>query len=355
MIELSWRHAQPMEESFDERYLQSVREATDILRANGREVTLGLGLHDAPSWVFDIPSSRFVDESGDVSAEPNLVFNGELRNAAERYLNEVFLNLDPTTIDMVRITSGGNAEVVYPGGGGYWAFDLNAQNGENLPASMPENPAPGWRPGDGGLDEEQKRRWIEWYTGALADVVNWQVTLLSRFGFRGTYQVLTPGSGVRPASYEEAIAEEFPAGLLGRGVAWHVFYRQIPYRPDLMAYVSSVADGSGFDDTCQPADRSVRLDSRSAEEWSATRWVSRLADEYGLQKGGENPGWQPNHPLSAHYVDMSPRGMMAAAFRQVRSCGFVIFYWAHSNQLWDGTVPFSQYAERIARARGRGH
>jgi hypothetical protein len=41
---------------------------------------------------------------------------------------------------------------------------------------------------------------------------------------------------------------------------------------------------------------------------------------------------------------------MAAALAQARGCGFRSFYWAHAEQLWDGTVPFEVYAARIAGA-----
>ncbi|MGP8206934.1 MAG: hypothetical protein ACLQVK_12950, partial [Acidimicrobiales bacterium] len=36
-------------------------------------------------------------------------------------------------------------------------------------------------------------------------------------------------------------------------------------------------------------------------------------------------------------------GMMADAISQAASCGFRVFYWAHDEDLWDGTLPFSQY------------
>ena len=44
--------------------------------------------------------------------------------------------------------------------------------------------------------------------------------------------------------------------------------------------------------------------------------------------------------------------MMASALRQVRSCKFRVFYWAHDVHLWDGTIPFTQYAAMIADQEG---
>jgi hypothetical protein len=40
--------------------------------------------------------------------------------------------------------------------------------------------------------------------------------------------------------------------------------------------------------------------------------------------------------------------MMATAMAQAQSCGFQVFYWAHDIHLWDGTLPFSLYANSIA-------
>jgi hypothetical protein len=45
--------------------------------------------------------------------------------------------------------------------------------------------------------------------------------------------------------------------------------------------------------------------------------------------------------------------MMASALRQARSCKFRVFYWAHDVHLWDGTIPFTQYAAMIADQEGK--
>jgi hypothetical protein len=39
---------------------------------------------------------------------------------------------------------------------------------------------------------------------------------------------------------------------------------------------------------------------------------------------------------------------MATAIAESQSCGFQAFYWAHDIHLWDGTLPFSLYANAIA-------
>jgi hypothetical protein len=339
VVELGWGRFEPEDGEFDEDFIESVRSEIDALRAAGRTVTLDLAIHYAPDWLLDEPDSRLVDDQGNTGDGPNLIFNQRVRDAAMDYFRHVAVGLDL------------DEEVFYPSNGHYWAFDDNAQNGPDLPPSMEPNPAPGWRPGTGDLSPEQVREWADWYVGALDDVVEWQMNVWTSLGFRNSFEVLTPGSGVRPRQYEEAIREGLPPGLLGAGGAWHVFYSRLPRDPRIIAYVSSVADRSGGNDSCTPEDGSVALDSPSAESWSATRWISRVAREYGYPVSGENPGSGQPGSFGDYYGDLSPRGMMASAVRQARDCGFDTFYWAHDRQLWDGTVPFEAYAEHVAASR----
>lgn len=350
MVELAWSRAEPREGVFDEDYLRSVRAQVDSLRASGRSITLGLGLHATPRWVLDLPGGRYVDELGNVSDEANLVFNQPSRLAAEGYFARLADVLDLGRIDDVRLTSGGSAEVLYPPGGGYWAFDPNALGGGDRPPTLAPNPAPGRRPGDPAVDAGAAREWLRWYVSALDDVVAWQADILSGLGFRGRYQVLTPGVGVRPAELDAALRSGLPRGLAGVGAVWDVFYEQLPQRSDLVAYVSSVADGSGGDDLCEPGDAAVPLDSGEVRSWSSTRWITRIAGEHGLPVAGENPGWNQSAELNRAYTDLSDNGMLARAVKQAAACDFSAFYWAHDTQLWDGTIPFSAYATRIAAA-----
>ena len=350
MVEISWEVAEPEPGVFDQGYLDAVRADVNRLRASGRTVTLGLALHYTPAWVFDIPDSRMEDEDGDVSEEADMIFNQKVRDEADAYMAALDAELDLSTVDAIRLTSGGGAEVLYPGDGTYWAFGPNAQNGPDMPPTMAPNPAPGWLPGDGDLSDQELQAWVDWYIGALDDAVEWQIATLSSLGFRGTYEVLTPGIGIQPAEVDEVVREGLPPGLLGVGAAWEIFYRQLARRPDIVAYVSSVADNSGPGDVCDPADGEVALDDPMTTGWSSTRWVARVAGEYGYPVSGENPGWQnpPDPDLEQAYQDLSDGGMMASAIRKAHACHFTSFYWAHDQQLWDGTVPFSAYAEQIA-------
>ena len=348
MVELSWARVEPRPGVFDDAALRALRADVDALRRDGRSVTLGLGLHDAPDWVLEAPDGRLVDDTGTVSPYPSLVFNQQLRLAAEGYLGRVAKVVGLQRFASVRVTSGGLGEVLYPGDGGWWAFDANAQNGPHRPPSLPPNPAPGWRPGSGGLPVEEVRAWADWYVGALADAVTWQISTLSRLGFTGTYEVLTPGAGVSPAAYDDAVRAGLPRSLLGSGAAWARLYADLPRRGDILAGVTSVADGSGGNDSCAPDDDTVALDDPAVADWSATRWIARVARENGFGVTGENPGYGASPELDAAYRDPSDGGMMADAWRQARSCGLRTFSWAHDDQLWDGTVPFDAYAQRIA-------
>ena len=82
----------------------------------------------------------------------------------------------------------------------------------------------------------------------------------------------------------------------------------MPRRPDVVAYVSSVADSSGGDDDCQPGDDAVALDAAAPGSWSATRWIATLARRNGFAVSGENPGWHQSGALDARYVDVSDTG-----------------------------------------------
>ncbi|WP_433803615.1 hypothetical protein [Actinomycetospora sp. CA-084318] len=348
MVELSWSRIEPAPGRFDDAALRALRADVDALRRDGRTVALGLGLHDTPDWVLALPDARLVDASGVASPYAALVFDQRLRELAEAYLARVAAVVDLRAVDSVRLGAGGLGEVLYPDGG-WWAFDRNAQNGPDRPPSLPPNPAPGWVPGSGGLPDDGVRAWADWYVGALADVVRWQMTTLSGLGFGGSFEVLTPGVGVVPAAYDDAVARGLPEGRLGTGAAWAALYAALPRDGRVVASVTSVADGSGDDDPCTPDDRSVALDDPAVAGWSATRWITRVAGEHGLAVTGENPGHGASADLDAAYRDPSEQGMAATAWRQARSCGLRTLSWAHDRQLWDGTLPFAAFADR---ARG---
>ena len=128
----------------------------------------------------------------------------------------------------------------------------------------------------------------------------------------------------------------------------HGTYAQLPAKTNVIAYISSVADQSGGNDSCAAPDDSLPLTDTAMDSWSAARWISRIAVADNLLIGGENPGYGLPASLDSFYVNTSSAGMMASAIRQARTCNFKVFYWAHDIHLWDGTIPFSTYASMIA-------
>jgi hypothetical protein len=355
MLELNWASFEPRPGEVSARYLATMRSWLRAYQAAGQDVTLGLGLHYPPPWVFSLPGSSFVDQNGDVAAEPDFVFSRAVRSAAARYLSLVAAALPLSDFWAVRLTSGGDGEMLYPPGGTYWAFGPAALTGTGLAAGMTPNPHPSWRPGRPGLSPAQIDRWVSWYVGGLANVTGWQMQTLSRLGFTGYYQTVTPGSGTRPGD----LAEDEQQNLIDHdttavGAVWDRYYGMLADRRHVMAYISSVADRSGADDGGQDTDTLMPLTCAEMGSWSATRWITRVAREHGLAVGGENPGYGLPDSLNAHYTNPSAAGMMASALRQARSCGFSVFYWAHDCHLWDGTIPFSRYADMIAKEQSEG-
>jgi hypothetical protein len=312
-------------------------------------VTLGLGLQDTPSWVYALPDSTYVNQLGSASTEANFVFSNAVRQAAAGYLAQIAADIPLSNFWAIRLTSGGDAEMLYPPGGTYWAFDSSALTGSGLPAGMSPNPFPDWKPGQPGLTPAQIGTWVSWYVAGLDNVTNWQMGTLAGLGFTGYYETVTPGSGTRPDSLSKDAEQNLPNdGTTGVGAVWNLYYGGLPDKANVIAYVSSVADGSGADDSCQSGDASVPLTASVMDSWSATRWISRIAGGDGLLVGGENPGYGLPASLDQPYRNTSVSGMMANALRQARSCGFLVFYWAHDFRLWDGTLPFSLYASSIA-------
>jgi hypothetical protein len=341
MMELNWSAYEIAEGVFDPDYEQRFLERYRQLHAAGMPISLGLGLHYTPGWVKELPNSRFVNQNGKMSDAVNFVFNAEVRRKADKFLEHVDEALGFEHFYAVRISSGGRSELLYPGGG-FWAFDANAQGGAGLPATVGANPAKGFKPGSGGASQAQVRAWAEWYVGALADVADWQIKKILSLGFLSYSEVLTPGVGVTPAVYEQLVADGLSAGTLGTGAAWHRVYAELAGNRKVVAHVSSMADGSGSDAGCAADDRLVPLLSPATASWSAARWISRIADEYGMHKSGENPGYDWMGAQTGRYAAHTPDGVLATMMNQAESCGFRSVYWAHDKQVWDGTMPLAR-------------
>jgi hypothetical protein len=349
MLEYNWASFEPSPGVFNASYLATMKSELAAYQAAGMKVTLGLGLQNAPSWVLALSNGTYIDQTGAHSTEANFVYSAAVRQAAAGYLKQVAAYIPLTNFSAIRVTSGGDGEMLYPGGGTYWAFDNAALTGNGLAAGMTPNPDPKWTPGTTGLTQAQIGTWVNWYVGGLDNVTNWQMTTLAGLGFAGTYETVTPGSGTHPDGLTRTEQQNLSNdGTTGVGAVWNLYYAMLPTKTNVIAYISSVADNSGGNDNCQTADATTALTSTSMDSWSATRWISAIAHHNGLAVGGENPGYGIPASIDSFYTNTSSTGMMATALAQSQSCGFQVFYWAHDIHLWDGTLPFSMYANSIA-------
>lgn len=351
MFEYNWASFEPAQGTLSQSYLATMKSELAAYQAAGQKVTLGLGIYNPPAWVMALPDASYVDQNGNHSADANFVFSQAVRSAAAAFLALVNKAIPFSSFYAIRLTSGGNGEMLYPGGGGYWAFDTAALTGTGLAAGMTPNPDPSWKPGTAGLTPAQIDSWVSWYIGGLDNVTTWQMTTLNGLGFTGYYQTVTPGSGTRP----DYLATEEQNNLAGQsttgvGAVWDRYYAALAGNPRIIAYISSVADQSGGNDTCQSTDATTPLTSATMDSWSATRWITAIARHDNLAVGGENPGYGLPASLNSFYVNTTSTGMMATALRQAQACGFTVYYWAHDIHLWDGTLPFSLYASYLTAA-----
>lgn len=336
MVEVGWDWVQPKSATaWNTAGLKEVRADVLAHRAAGRRVTLGFAVHETPAWAFTLPDARSIDNHGAKSGDLNVVFSQSVRNATAAYMRKVLAAVGPANIDRIRITSGGSYELLYPG-------ESYSSYGRITAAGMPAQPKTG-RPGTRST-KAQHHAWARWYVGGLANVANWQMSVANAAGFKGTYEILMPGSGVRPSAWSAATSRHLPDGLLGLGAAWYQIAPMLANKSRVNLHQSGVGDRSGSpsDNGCRSTDSATALGSRTADAWSSTRWVSYLAKRYGFAGvSGENPGYGDSVPTSWY---RNPDGLAKSANTLARSCGFTVFYWAHSHRLWDGTLPIAKYA-----------
>jgi hypothetical protein len=349
-LELSWSNYEPNDGAFNATYVSQMRQRLATMRAAGLKVVLGAGLQYPPGWTFTYPNSRYVNQYGATSRELNLTFNATLRSKAARYLARIDADFDLNSFWAVRVGAGGAIETLYPAhnadglhSNAYWAYD---------PAAQAASPFPGWKPGQTtyqgrSFTTADVRTWYEWYVGALVDGVDWQLATYRGLGFSGFLQVLLPGQGTRPLDYNRGINSYLDGSADGnrtmsRGAAWDRVLAGIADKRNVVAYVSSLADGSGWNDVCQSTDGGVALTSSSIGNWSAARWISYLADRYGLAKNGENPGRSDTNSYGT--------AMLSSAVAQMRACGFQGLMWAHDTELYaaGSGITLADYARAIA-------
>lgn len=354
MVEMNWRTAQADDadpSTWDMDYFADIRTQINTFKAAGRRVVLGLGIHYEPTWVLEL--SRMRNQTGaENTTNANIAFSQAVRSAVNDYLAQIDAQVGVDDLWGIRINVTSNAgEVQYPTDD-FWAYSTGAQNGADKPLNLAPNPFPGWKAGtgDASLSVTQVEQWARWYQGALANAMDEQMDTLTAAGFHGYYFPVTAGGGLRPTRWNALIGAELATVAtngVGRGIAWDAFYDALEPRANVVAYSSSTAEKSTSANSCLSSDNTVAISSSSADSWPAARWMARVAHEHGHLVAGENPGYSSG--ISTYYKDPSSAGMMSQSFDIVDSCGFLAFFWAHDDQLWDGTNhPDTSYARYAA-------
>ena len=154
--------------------------------------------------------------------------------------------------------------------------------------------------------------------------------------------MVTPGIGVLNSKIPSLVASNLPNGTLGVGAAWAILYSKMVGIPNVVAYDSSMADGSKNNTGCTPADAAVPLDSAATTNFSAAAWIAGSPTSTASASPGRTRACRPTDPKRAFYLDPSAQGMMAVTVAQAQSCGFQTFYWAHDDSIWTGLMPLSQ-------------
>jgi hypothetical protein len=364
MFEVSWNGWESTSGSLNAAYTAARQAQLADLLSRGFEVTMGLGLHYRPSW-YNTELAGFshhmIDNVGQVATDSNMTFSQGVRNRVESFLDMVDGAIDFSTFHAIRMTSGDTLEYDYPnqGAAGYswWGFDAAAQGGADLADGQDPCPWPGWVNGTtkpGGATNVSV--WVDWYLSSLTRSAVWMMDYLTAKGFTGWFDFTMPGSGCRPNAWATVRAgANLPLNHVAAiGAVWQTAAQLLtltPYRNRirLMCTSSSKAQTTGFP---QLSDLAIPIASSTMNNFSESRWIIRVAKEYGLPSVAENPGYNLGIP-SADYENIGPGGMWERIFltNTVPAMHPVEFYAAHSQNIHasaTNTVPLSAYGDRIA-------
>lgn len=383
---VGWTNYEPSDGVFNEAYMDDVKNRIKTDLAAGMKIVISPAIHYPPRWVMNLQGARYLNQYGvpaPVSSssgfeEPNFIFSQMVRDRVARFETHVMQKLaaDPNiglnNIWAVRYVNGSEGETLYPSANdqqghtnSYWAYDLNAQRqATNRPASIPASPFPGWKPGEKTytgkpFSPTQVQQWYHWYLSAHTDFVNWHTQLYRDshgINYQGYLQLLTPGFGTRAFEYNGSLANHLdgsrdPNATMARAAVWYKLFPALKNRTRIVAYVSSMADGSGSppNNGCHGGEGRVDYTADpQVNNWSAARYISGLADKYGMPKNGENPGSKDLHSRGRQSQSLE---VMQTSAAQMQSCHFQGMFWAHDENLYDGTIgaTLHDYAKIIAQ------
>ncbi|MFF8602139.1 beta-galactosidase [Streptomyces sp. NPDC015232] len=356
-LQVDWGRFEPERGVYDEGYAREVRNRLRAFLDAGLRVEAGLGLNHPPEWLAEAhPDSVWVNQFGERStAVPNVVFSDPVRGEVAAYVRRVSERIGLDRVWAIRLGIDENGEFAYPRAvsdgrdtGEFWAYDRHAQAA---------SPYPGWRPGErtyrgAPFTEDRVARWYDWYLGALADAVNWEIALLAELGHTGPVKVLVPGSGFYPSDRAAAVAGRLVGtrsiGLVGRGVGFFRTLGLLDHGERVHVVTTALVDGTGEprDNGCRAEDarRVGTAPDATLRSWSSARYVVAVARAEGFARiDGESAGQQ---------VAAYGPGVMTRAFRQFDACGLGDLMWAFDHNLYDGT-PGSSLAEYAAMVRPR--
>ena len=278
------------------------------------KVTLGLGLQDPPAWVLALADGTYVDQTGAHShrGELRLQRRGPRRPPPPTSSQDRRPICRCPNFYAIRVASGGDGEMLYPGGGTYWAFDNRRPDRQRpAPAGMTPNPDPKWKPGTTGLTPAQIATWVNWYVGGLDNVTNWQMHDPERPGLQRLLRDRHPRFRHPPRrpDPDRATATCPTTAPPASAPSGSSTTPTLPTKTNVIAYISSVADKSGGNDNCARPPTTTQLPHhpRRMDSWSATRWISAGSPTtYGLAGRRREPRPRTSPPASTPSTPTPP-------------------------------------------------
>jgi len=350
MVSLDWSQWEPSNGSFSDSYIAQEASIVAGYRNAGFTIGINLGLNHAPAWALALPEGQLVDQLGHSSGTINLEFSQSARLATQAYIDNVQASVG--SVSYYTISFSNSSEAVYPSTSAnqWWAFDAAAQGDTSgLPAGTAPSPMPGWVPGSTTWDGSavtvpEVQSWFNWYEGALASALGWEMSTIRAAGFAGNFQLQLAGDGANPWVYTNRIAADLapesydPYFTLNGGAVYQVLLDDMPSLSGVVIDVTSVGDGSGTpaDNLCTAADSSVNWQTDSqVDDWSSIRWLAYLAGQHGLPVIGESTG-------------QNSASQMALDFSLVHGCDLIGLMWAFDSQLYGGKyATVADYAQQI--------
>ncbi len=349
LLELNWSQFYSADGVKNTQYIADAKNKLKTMKDMGYKVMLGLGTQYSPSWIYNYPNSRYVNQYGDAYSTTesgdtavNAVFNNKIRGKLEEYVLDVFEELG-TDFDIIRLGWMRYGEIGFPNqnfngnSNSWWGFDDIAQGKvTGLPEGVPVRPVVGWKPGDASPNGEAKA-FANWYMDALLNYQNWQVDLISKYS-DAELAILYPSWGMREGQLDNAIKVNLNGstgpeknGEVQRGFDFARLISGIT-NPKAIVYctwIDANPDWTNGDDQERPT---------TSNNFSPVHYMAYYAKQHPLKLKimGENTG---GGGMSA----------MNLTFERMKKYNLDGLMWAFENDLYDGSAPvLSDYESAIA-------